>query len=273
MGIFDKNTKKRKGDDFDSPVEQIDLSNATASSGSYGRAASDDDDDRRQVAASPASPAARSAAIPASPAASPAAAPAPRRASGSYGIDDAIALMRTLPSENVELVVQVVKHTLESTRIEIGTIIEDATDKQSRIDGRIKVLRGEIASYEQEIATRRKEIESLEADHRETTMVKDRLQLAERLTKGETAVAAPRPNRTTGDLPRAKSTTQPPTVPAVTAPSAAPSGATISSGSGTSVAGGYVAPSPSNGPSSPPTSAASESSGPHRMPTHTVVKK
>jgi hypothetical protein len=183
MGIFDKNTKRRKGDDFDSPVERIDLS---SSSGGYDAGASADEDERPSLSAVQSvpseSPSTRVSGPTATsqPAAS-AARPAPRRA-GGYGIDDAIALMRSLPSENVELVVQVVKHTLESTRIEISTIIEDASDKQARIDGRIKVLRAEIVDYEQEIATRRREIETLESDHRETTMGKDRLQLAERLT-------------------------------------------------------------------------------------------
>jgi hypothetical protein len=268
MGIFDKG-KKRKGDDFDSPVEQIDLSG----SGPLDGPTPEDDDERPVTSAPAAAPVAAAAAPPASP---PRDRTAPRKS--GYGIDDAIALMRTLPSENVELVVQVVKHTLESTRIEIGAIIEDASDKQARIESRVKVLKAEIADLEAEIATRRQEIESLDADHRETTMVKDRLQLAERLTSGKpvdlTAASGsslPRPHRPTGELPRPKSATQPPSsaqAAVVTATSsaqaasgpvsAAPSSAASSSGSG-------ATPATSGG--SPP------AAGSGRPPSHTVVAK
>jgi hypothetical protein len=167
MGIFDKKKGKRP-DEFDSPVEQIDLSaqpepkpqaeaTAEASSGSVTEAAPEDEPEE-QVARPPAS---------------------------DYGIEEAIALMRTLPDDNVELVVQVVKHTLESTNINIKEIIDDASDKQTRIDQRIKVLKEEIADLENEIATRSKEITSLEEDHKETSQVKERLQLAEKLGKSE----------------------------------------------------------------------------------------
>lgn len=168
MGLFDNNKKKRGGDDFDSPVEQIDLS-------STGTTESPQDS----------SAASSSAAEP------KAVAPEPRAAarSADYGIDDAIALMRTLPADNVELVVRVVKHTLESTNIEIKSIIADASQKQERIESRAKVLKSEIADLEQEIETRRKEIDELEADNKETTQVKERLLLAQKLDSGESAPA------------------------------------------------------------------------------------
>jgi uncharacterized small protein (DUF1192 family) len=98
-----------------------------------------------------------------------------------YGIDDAIQLMRTLPSENVELVVEVVKRTLESARVPVPAIIDDATHKQHEIETRIDTLKREIADFEQQIAARRDEIARLEADHAETTHVKDHLLLAEKL--------------------------------------------------------------------------------------------
>src|SRR5277367_1413451 len=43
-----------------------------------------------------------------------------------YGINKAIELMRTLPDDNIELVVRVVKATLESTNSAVATIIKDA---------------------------------------------------------------------------------------------------------------------------------------------------
>lgn len=184
MGLFDK--KKKSKDDFDSPVEQIDLSAPSTASGSLPK----DDDDYEEVVAStaPAASAAKAASQPlkAQPAATAApaaaAAPAKKVATTGYGIDDAISLMRTLPSDNVELVVQVVKHTLESAHIDIATIIDDATGKVDRIESRVTVLRSAIADLEREIQTRRDEIDKLEADRRETTRVKERLLLAQKLT-------------------------------------------------------------------------------------------
>ncbi len=162
MGLFDK----KKGDEFGSPVEHIDLS-TPPSKNSQG-----------SIRVAPAAPAVRGI-MPLEPE------PAQR-----YGIGQAIELMRMLPAENVELVVQVVKRTLESTHIRIDTIIQDASRKQAEIEGRIAVLKQEIAELEREIATRKSEIGALEADHRETTQVKERLLLAEKLTGERAAVTA-----------------------------------------------------------------------------------
>jgi len=178
MGLFDKRDRRKgKGDDFDSPVEKIDLSAETAP--------------EPKPKPKPAAEQAKRAAAASTP-------KRPARVEPEedddydppeYGIDKAIELMRSLPGDNVELVVQVVKHTLESTRIKISKIIDDASRKQSDIQGRIKVLNAEISEYEQEIATRKKEIGELEADYEETTTVKDRLVLAENLSKKERASA------------------------------------------------------------------------------------
>ena len=216
MGLFDK--KKKGRDEFDSPVEQVDLS---AAGGSLTMTPDDDDEDD-------APPARAQAAAASAPATSRSAAPAPasarpggNRPVTSYGIDDAIQLMRTLPQENVELVVRVVKHTLESTRIDISAIIDDASQKQQRIEARVQVLKDAIADLEKEIQVRRKEIDELETDHRETTKVKERLVLAEKLTSGRpggadresmpTPVPSRTPRRPTGELPVSRS--KPPTLP------------------------------------------------------------
>jgi len=169
MGLFDKRDTKKKKDDFDSPVEKIDLS-----------------------APAPVEMEAEPPPATAEPqAAAPAAQSSSQKSSdddygdydSSFGIDKAIELMRTLPADNVELVVQVVKLTLESTKVKVRSIINDATRKQEDIQGRIKVLKGEIGEFEREIFTRKEEITGLEADYEETTTVKDRLQLAEKITK------------------------------------------------------------------------------------------
>lgn len=174
MGIFDKKQPRKKGDDFDSPVERIDLSSPSPVAAAPEAEQSDEVVDQAPAGSAP-EPA---------PAAKP---------SSSYGIEQAIALMRTLPQESVELVVSVVKHTLESTNIDLPTIIDDATRKQERIDARIKVLKAEIEDLEAEIKTRTKEIGELEDDHKETSMVKERLELAVKLDKAPSGVAAPAP--------------------------------------------------------------------------------
>lgn len=248
MGLFDKRDKKRGGkDDFDSPVEQIDLSAVPR-------------------AAEPARP----AAAPVTAAAEPAPAPRAARDTGNpptaeaakeqpkehpkmqpvrgtpehedYGIDKAIELMRTLPQENIELVVQVVKFSLQSVGIQLPSIIEDAIRRQKDIQGRIGVLKGEIAELEQEIKTRKEEIDRLEADHRETSMVRERLELAENLGKAKPASSSPslpglppedprpRPDTASGTIPRVTRQTNPPpsgTSPLQASPSSSPANPTV----------------------------------------------
>lgn len=173
MGLFDK--KKKSGDDFDSPVEEINLS--------------------APPSAAPAGPPPGQA----PEAAAPAAAPAPKKAAPvDYGINRAIELMRMLPGDNVELVVRVVKTTLESTNVKIVDIIEDASRKQKDIEARVDMLKKEIADLEAEIATRQKEIAALEADHKETTMVKERLILGEKLSGSPQPTSPPTPPASEG---------------------------------------------------------------------------
>jgi hypothetical protein len=116
---------------------------------------------------------------------------APQETRPAYGIRNAILLMRTVPvDQNVELVVAVIKTTLESLKVKVSDIIEDATRRQQEIETRIADLRQQIVEYEREILTRKDEIGRLEADHAETTMVKGRLELAEKAPRG---MAAPVP--------------------------------------------------------------------------------
>jgi hypothetical protein len=185
MGLFDKKDKKKKGkqDDFDSPIEQIDLS--APDPAPPPKAAAAPRAEPKTIEAEPAPKASKPKRREPEPEPDDFDAP-------SYGINKAIELMRTLPTDNIELVVTVIKHTLESTKIKIGEIIEDAAHKQDDIQGRIKVLKGEISEFESEIATRKEEIEGLEADYTETTQVKEHLQLAEQLDKkpaGKTATS------------------------------------------------------------------------------------
>ena len=126
----------------------------------------------------------------------PSAAPAPRIVEEEhphYSIDQAIELMRALPpgsDQNVELAVVIIKTTLESLKVRVGDIIEDATKKQKRLEDRVADLKREIADFEKEIQTRKDEIGRLETDHAETTSVKGKLELAERARKAAMAPKA-----------------------------------------------------------------------------------
>jgi hypothetical protein len=158
------------GDDeagyFDSPQESISLANAPSA---------------------PAKPAAVQVAQSAGRAA-PAQAAVDDEPRPHYGIDQAIMLMRALPvDQNVELVVQVIKTTLESLQVKVADIIHDADRKTKDLDERMANLRRAIADFEKEIETRKQEIARLEADHSETSSVRQRLELAERAQKGATA--------------------------------------------------------------------------------------
>jgi len=98
----------------------------------------------------------------------------------AYGIEEAMRLMRTLPvDQNAELVVRVIKSTLESMKVRLVDIIADATHKQETVRNRIATLRDEISGFEKQIETRRKEIGSLEMELAETTKVKERLEHAD----------------------------------------------------------------------------------------------
>lgn len=165
MGLFDK---KKKSDDFDSPVEEINLA---ARSGPVAKPAA--------PAPATTNPAGTVREIDAEP-------------PPDFGINKAIELMRQLPGDNAELVVTVVKTTLEALHIKIPTIIADAERKLRTIEGRVDSLKKEIGEYEREIAQRKSQISALEADHAETSTVKERLGLAEKLgAKQASAVKAP----------------------------------------------------------------------------------
>lgn len=96
----------------------------------------------------------------------------------AYGIEDAIRLMKALPRDNNEVVVTVVKRTLESTSIEVQDIIDDATAKEEKIREQQKTLEGEIKNLQGEIAKRNQRISELLQNLKDTTDVRQRLQLA-----------------------------------------------------------------------------------------------
>lgn len=100
---------------------------------------------------------------------------------GGYGIAEAIQLLRGLPvDQNPDLVVRVVRATLASLSVHLSDIIEDASKKQKATQDRIASEHGKVADLEKQLAEHRKEIAALEADLKETTTVRDRLQMAEK---------------------------------------------------------------------------------------------
>jgi hypothetical protein len=144
--------------------------------------------------------------------------PPPAAASLPFGIEDAVVLVRQLPTRNTDLVMQVVKKTLESVHVDIVQIIDGATKKEQGIEDRISTLKKEIERLEAQIATSKKEIAQLEAEQKEVTSVKERLLMAQKMESQEPSSDRPVPER----VPTGKVTitpTQPPRAPAEAPPS------------------------------------------------------
>ncbi len=98
-------------------------------------------------------------------------------AQGRVGIDHAIMLMRSLPTEkNPELVIAVLKTTLESLNIHVADIVADAATRENELDARAAQLKIEIASLEEEITKRAEEIRRLDAARVETSQVREYLE-------------------------------------------------------------------------------------------------
>jgi septal ring factor EnvC (AmiA/AmiB activator) len=93
--------------------------------------------------------------------------------------------MRSLPvDQNGDLVVRVVRATLASLNVHLPEIIEDASRKQKATQERIAAVHKQIADLEKQLEAQRKEVAGLEADLKETTTVKERLQLADKSLPG-----------------------------------------------------------------------------------------
>jgi hypothetical protein len=135
--------------------------------------------------------------------------PSNAAAAPAYGIADAMQLMRSLPSEgNMDLVVRVVRVTLGSVNVKLEDIIEDASRRQKAIQDRISALHGQVSELEEQLEARRREIGVYEADMKETTAVKERLALADKVGGHAPGAATqppppPPPSSRMATLPRA----------------------------------------------------------------------
>ncbi|PCI52185.1 MAG: hypothetical protein COB51_00465 [Moraxellaceae bacterium] len=101
----------------------------------------------------------------------------------SYGIEHAIQLMRELPKGELEVVVTVVKKTLESMSVTVTDIIQDAEFKEQEIRQKSDQLSQEIVDLELQISDRKTQICELNEQAKETSLVKNHLKLAEQLDK------------------------------------------------------------------------------------------
>jgi len=106
--------------------------------------------------------------------------PAPKAVNHAYGIGDVIRLLRTLPvDQHAELVVRVIRTTLESVNVHVSDLVEDASRQQQKLGDRITTLQGQILDLSKQIDGHRGEVARLEAELSETSSAKERLQHAE----------------------------------------------------------------------------------------------
>jgi chromosome segregation ATPase len=113
----------------------------------------------------------------------------------SYGIEDAIALMRKLPNVNSEITITVVKKTLESANIKVEEIISDAERKETQIETRTDQLSKEINELQDRISHLNGEINELTADLKETTKVKNLLVGVNEQEKSQPKASAEAPKK------------------------------------------------------------------------------
>ncbi len=116
--------------------------------------------------------------------------------SGEYSVDNVIELMRMLPEENIELVVSVLKKTLESVKISVPSLIEGAIDRQTELSSRITSLQKGIQELEAEIKAKRSAIGELESKRKEVITVRERLVLAQNIEARKSSLPAPAPAKT-----------------------------------------------------------------------------
>jgi hypothetical protein len=124
----------------------------------------------------------------------------------SYGVADLIRLLKSIPvDQHPDLVVRVVKTTLESVGVHSSQVVEDALRQEGAIGDRISVLEGEIEGLTGEIQARKEQIAQLRTELSETTYAKERLQSAEGVMHAapspEPSLHAPKPRSLPPPLP------------------------------------------------------------------------
>src|SRR5262245_60783787 len=97
-------------------------------------------------------------------------APSDVNGQGGYGIGDLIRLLKSIPIDrHPELVVQVIKTTLESVGVKSSAVVEDALAQENAMRDAMEMLESQIVVLTQEIDARRYQIAQLQDELRETT--------------------------------------------------------------------------------------------------------
>lgn len=99
-----------------------------------------------------------------------------------YGIQETIKLLRAMPKGDQDIVLMVVKKTLESMDVRVADIIRDAEIKEKGFNQLLSTLRAEVTDYQSKVKTKQQEIITLEVVLKETTAVKNRLMYVENLS-------------------------------------------------------------------------------------------
>ena len=108
----------------------------------------------------------------------------------SYGIDDALRLMRALPvDQHLELVITVFRTTLASMGVPLRHVIDDAARREAELVDAVQGIEAEIETIEGRIARCWGQIATLEAEHAEVTAVKRRLRQIASVSQGLTTTA------------------------------------------------------------------------------------
>jgi predicted nucleic acid-binding Zn-ribbon protein len=104
--------------------------------------------------------------------------PRPAPANNAFGIEQAIQLIRRLPTGNADLVMTVVKQTLESLNVDVHQLIDSADAKAVALESRINELMHEVAALEEKINAKNELIIELQDQERELNTVKEQLNMA-----------------------------------------------------------------------------------------------
>ena len=111
-----------------------------------------------------------------------------------YGIGEVIRLLRTLPiDQHTDLVVRVIRNTLESLEVHVPDLIQDAVKQERNLGERIGALRARMHELTKQIDAHHEEVSRLETDLAETAGARERLQFTEQIDLAPTPLADPFP--------------------------------------------------------------------------------
>ena len=107
-----------------------------------------------------------------------------------FGIERAIELMRSLPTEqNPELVALVITRTLAAVDVQVSDIIEGATSRQRELQAKLGTVRATCNTLESEIELRVDEIVKMEAFLAEAMSVVERLEVVRNTSDQPVAIS------------------------------------------------------------------------------------